>query len=312
MPRGQAHPYAVLAVGLFAVSTASTFIRFAQANGAPSLVIAAVRLTLASLILAPFALRRYHQAIRQLSRRDWMLVLLSGALLAAHFASWITSLEHVSVLVSVVLVTTSPLWVALFAPLLLRESLDRRTMIGIGVAFAGGLLISLTGDNGAARPDGLALLGSLLAVLGAIAAAFYLIIGRHMRATLDLLPYITLVYGTAAVLLLITVLAAGLPLTGYTTDTYFWMLLLAVLPQLVGHSSFNYALGHLSAAFVSLVILTEPAGSALLAMIFLQEMPGEIQVLGSAIVLFGVGFAQRAEASSAGAIARTDRELPGD
>lgn len=293
----QAHPYAVLAIGLFAVSTASTFIRFAQNGGAPSLVIAAVRLTLASLILAPFAFRRYHIAIRQLNRRDWVLITSSGALLAVHFASWITSLEHVSVLVSVVLVTTSPLWVALFAPLLLRESLDRRTMIGIVVALGGGLLISLSSSSGV-RPDGIALLGSALAVIGAIAAALYLIIGRHMRASLDLLPYITLVYGTAAVLLLITVWAAGLPLTGYRDDTYFWMLMLAVLPQLVGHSSFNYALGHLSAAFVSLATLIEPIGSALLAMIFLQEMPGEIQVLGSALVLFAVGFAQRAEESA--------------
>ncbi len=291
-------PYPVLAGGIFAASTASIFIRFAQAEGASSLVIAGARLTLASLVLTPLTWRNHRASLRALSRQDLALAVLSGVFLALHFATWISSLEHVPVLVSVTLVSTSPLWVALFAPFLLRELLTRRTLVGIVVAFLGGLLISAVGNSGAPRSDGVPLLGSFLAVLGAIAVALYLIIGRRLRRSLDLLPYIWLVYGSAAATMLLTIGLAGLPLTGYTAAAYGWMVMLAVIPQLIGHTALNYALGHVSAAYVSLVTLAEPVGSAILAAILLGEVPGPLQIAGAALILFAVAFAQQAEASA--------------
>ena len=217
----------------------------------------------------------------------------AGALLALHFASWITSLEHTSVMVSVVLVTTNPIWVALFAPFLIGEKVNRQTLIGIAIAFVGGILVSFAeGDQTAAANP---LLGSGLAIVGAVTVALYMIIGRRLRASLSLLPYIWLVYTTAAVILLITVLIVGTPLTGYAPESYFWMLMLALIPQLIGHSSFNYALAHISAAFVSLVTLAEPIGSALLAFIFLGEVPGWVQVIGAGLILSAVAIAQQSQ-----------------
>ena len=291
-------PYLILLIGVLAVSTASTLIRFAQADGVPSLVIAASRLSIAALILTPFALRGHADQLRRLSRRDLALALGAGALLAVHFASWITSLEYVSVLVSVVLVTTNPLWVALLSPLLLGERLKRRTLLSIGVAFVGGILISLTDASGAG-PGRAPLLGSALSITGAIAAALYLIIGRRLRATLSLTPYIWLVYGAAAIVMLIVVAVSGLPLTGFPPQTYLWLLLLGIVPQLIGHSSFNYALGHVSAAYVSLVTLGEPIGSAILAYFLLGEVPAVIQLAGAALILLGVSLARhRAKAET--------------
>ncbi len=291
--------YAILFIGVLAVSTASLLIRFAQANETPSLVIAAMRLTLAALILTPWTLYRHRPALRALSRRDAALALASGALLAVHFAAWITSLEHTSVLISVVLVTTNPLWVALFSPLLLGESMNRRTLIGILIAIGGGLLISLNGDSSALLDGANPLLGALLALIGAIAAALYLIIGRRLRASLALVPYVWLCYSAAALFLLLAVLMTGSTITGYNPTVYLWLLLLAIFPQLIGHSSFNYALAHLPVAFVSLVILGEPVGSAVLAVIFLQEIPGAVQLVGAALILFAVVFASQAQKSSA-------------
>ncbi len=291
--------YAILLIGVLAVSTASLFIRFAQADGTPSLVIAAMRLSLAALILTPWTFYRHRPALRTLSRRDLVLAITSGALLAVHFAAWITSLEHTSVLISVVLVTTNPLWVALFSPLLLGEPLNRRTLIGILIAIGGGLLISLNGDRRALLDGANPLLGALLALIGAVAAALYLIIGRRLRASLALVPYVWLCYGTAALFLLLAVLISGNTITGYRPTVYLWLLLLAIFPQLIGHSSFNYALAHLPVAFVSLVILGEPVGSAILAVIFLQEMPGAIQIIGAALILFAVVFASQAQRPSA-------------
>jgi drug/metabolite transporter (DMT)-like permease len=304
--RWQPSPYLMLFIGVMAVSTASLFIRYAQANHASSIVIAAVRLTLASVILTPFTLRNYRTELHGLSRLDLGMAFVSGILLAIHFASWITSLEHISVLVSVVLVTTNPLFVALFAPYLLGERIQRRTLVGILIAFGGGILVSFSSDSGASVTGGNTLLGSTLAVVGAIAAALYLIIGRKLRASLSLIPYIWLVYSTAAVILMLAVFAAGDNLTGYTPDTYFWMLMLAIVPQLIGHSSFNYALGHISAAYVSLVILGEPLGSALLAFLFLGEIPGWLQIAGAALILFAVAFAQQPEQPHAEIAAHAD------
>ena len=258
------------------------------------LVIAAIRLTLASLILTPFALRAGgHHAIRRLPRRDLVLALASGIMLAFHFATWITSLEHVSVLVSVVLVDTSPLWVALISRLLRTDPLSRRTVFGIFIAFAGGILISLNGGVSTLGPAAVPLWGSVLALIGAVTVALYLIIGRQLRATLSVLSYIWLVYGSAAIVLLGMVVLSGQSLTGYTPETYFWILLMALIPQLLGHTSFNYALGMLPAAYVSLVSLGEPVGSALLAFLLLGELPTGWQVVGAVLILFAVVLARQ-------------------
>ncbi|NPV66828.1 MAG: DMT family transporter [Anaerolineae bacterium] len=292
-------PYLALAIGVLAASTASLFIRYTQQEGVPSLTIAAIRLSLAALLLTPVALQGYRGELRRLSLAGYSLALASGCFLAIHFASWITSLEHTSVLISVVLVSTSPLWVALLAPLLIREAFDRRILFGIIIAFAGGMLITLAEDNSASGPQPAPLVGSVLALTGAIAVALYLITGRRLRANLSVVAYIWLVYGTAAIVLLLAVALTGGSLADYSPTAYFWMLMLAVIPQLIGHSSFNYALGHLPAAYVSLVSLAEPAGSSVLAFIFLGEAPAVLQVVGAGLILLGVFVAQQTTARSA-------------
>ena len=199
----------VLLLGVLAVSTASIFIRYAQA-GAPSLTIAAGRLALAALLVAPLAMARHRGALARLGARQLGLALLAGAFLAAHFALWITSLEHTSVASSVVLVTTTPLWVGLLAPFVLREPLTRRLALGILLALAGGVVVGLAdAGGGIAAPRGGALLGDLMALAGAWMMAGNLLVARRLRAGLGLLPYVFLAYGAAAVILLLLMAAAG-------------------------------------------------------------------------------------------------------
>lgn len=293
-------PFAALFIGLFAVCTAAIFIRLAQQNDAPSLVVAAGRLTVASLVLLPWAWRRHYAEIRQLTRSDWTLVLLSGLVLGIHFAAWITSLEYTSVVNSVALVTTNPLWVALMAPLFLGESLRRQTLVGLGLAFGGGLLVALSDAAGEAPNSDQPMFGNFLAIVGAIAAAAYFIIGRRLRGHLSIVPYITAVYTTGAITLLVAASISGdlgeivdLPL-----EAWVWIALLGLLPQLVGHTSFNYALGFLPAGYVSLVVLGEPIGSGILALIFLDEAPVGLQLLGAAFILAGIFIATREQMQS--------------
>jgi drug/metabolite transporter (DMT)-like permease len=274
-------------IGVIAVALAAIFIRFAQAEAVPSLVIAAGRLTIAALILSPYVWLTHRTEILALRRRDLLLALLSGAVLAVHFATWIASLEYTTVLISVVLVSSSPLWVAALERVFLRVRLNRWVGIGLMVAIAGGMLIGIGGDSGAEAGSN-PLLGGVLALAGAVAVAVYFVVGRDLRARLSLLPYIWLVYSCAAIFLLAAVLVAGVPIVGYSANAYLWIVALALVPQLIGHSAFNFALRYLSATYVSIITQTEPIASAIAAFIIFREQPLPLQLLGSLGILIGV------------------------
>jgi len=297
-----------LTLGLFAgvvvVSTAAIFIRFAQQEGSTSIVIAAARLTIASLVLAPFALTRYRADLQRLSKREWILTLLSGLFLALHFGTWITSLEFTTVASSVVLVSTTPLWVAILAPVVLRERLGLTAGIGLILALAGGVIVGLSDacawQSGALSCPplqsffaGRASLGDLLALVGAWMAAGYILAGRKLRSKMELIPYVFIVYGMAAVVLIVIMLGLRESPLGLPPMTYMWFVLLALIPQLLGHSTFNWALKYLPASFVSVALLGEPVGSTVLAYIIFQELPGWTKIGGAVLILAGIWMASR-------------------
>lgn len=295
-------PFSLL-IAILAVSTASIFIRFAQTDGAPSLVIAALRLTFATLLLAPFALTRHRAELKSLTRKQVTLGIASGMFLAVHFATWISSLEYTSVASSVVFVSTGPLWVALLSPMLLNEKSTRAAIVGLGLAILGGAIIGLSDacgiQDGIQCPElgqvmqGGAIWGNFLALAGAWAVTGYLIIGRKLRAGMSLVPYIFLVYGMAAAALIVIMLAAEKSPFGFEAKTYGWIFLLAAIPQLIGHSTYNWALRYLPAAFVAVTTLGEPIGSAILAFFILRETPSAAVILGGILILLGIFLASR-------------------
>lgn len=289
-------PVIATAFGILFVSTASIFIRFAHSE-ASSIVIAGGRLLIASLVLIPIALTRYRKQLRKLTRGEWLKASLSGLFLALHFATWIMSLEFTSVASSVVLVTTTPLWVALFSPLILKESIRRSVIIGLIVSVVGGIIVGL-GNACLLSQGGLVcqeqvfsgggMVGNFLALFGAWMAAGYMLMGRQLRVKLDTIAYTALVYGVAAFLLLIVMIFRAEPIFSYSGETYLWLLALGVFPQLLGHSLFNWSLKYISAAFVSLTLLGEPIGTILLALVFLKESPTLIEGLGAGLILVGI------------------------
>jgi len=305
-PPHRVPPKLALLFGILAVSTAAIFIRFAQEN-APSLAIAAYRLVIASLILTPFAVFRGREEIRRLPPQQMGLLILSGIFLAIHFATWITSLEYTTVASSVVLVTTTPLWVALFSPIVLKERLSRWVIVGMLVALAGGVVIGISDacqytSGSFDCPsfghflEGRAFLGDFLALAGAWAAAGYIMVGRKLRAGLSLISYTFVVYGVSALALLGLVIMTRTPLRGYSIETYLLFIALAVFPQLLGHSTFNWALRYLSAAPVSISLLGEPVGSTILAYFILDEIPSPIKLVGAVLILAGIYLAVRSSA----------------
>ncbi|MBE0665348.1 MAG: DMT family transporter [Candidatus Aminicenantes bacterium] len=297
-------PRLALAIGILAVSSGSIFVRIAQED-APSLTIAAFRLGLAALILLPVAWLRCREELLELKASDWGWALASGFFLAIHFGTWITSLEYTSVASSVVLVSTSPLWVALAARVFLDEPLPPALLAGLSLAMGGSIVISFAESSSGfyAQP----LLGNALALAGALAVSGYWLIGRHLRRHMSLIPYVTLVYGFAALTLLITALLFRQPLTGFRPTTYGWFLLLALVPQLLGHSTFNWSLAHLPAAYVAIATLGEPIGAAILAFIFLGENPSLLKMAAVALILVGILLILR---QSPGKIEKTRLQIP--
>ena len=296
-------PFALF-TAIVAVSTSSVFIRFAQED-APSLVIAALRLTCATLLLAPLALTRHRKELQSLTRYELTLGALSGIFLAAHFATWISSLEYTSVASSVVFVSTGPLWVAMLSPMLLKERLTSAALIGLAIAILGGMIIGLSdacvweGELRCPELDqimqGPAMWGNFLALAGAWTVSGYLIIGRKLRAKMSLIPYIFFVYGMSAVALIIIMFAAGQSPLGYRAGTYGWIFLLAAFPQLIGHSTYNWVLRYIPATLVAIITLVEPVGSAVLAYFVLQETPSNGVLFGGLLILVGIYLASRSQ-----------------
>lgn len=276
--------YLLLGIGVAAISCAAVLVRIAQA---PPLAIAASRLAIAAAILLPFGVTRARDELRDLVRAQWRWLLLAGVLLAIHFALWIASLSHTSVASSVVLVTSTPFFVALASWLFFRERLMRSTFVGVAVSLAGAFFI---GYSGISR-GGTAMSGNFLALGAALGMAGYLLVGRRLRRRAGLLAYSTAVFIVAAVVLLAAVAVSQTPLAGYDAKTYAAMLALALLPQLVGHVSLNWALKYLPATMVTVAVLGEPVGASLLAWATLGESPGPFELAGGALMLLGIGLA---------------------
>lgn len=273
--------YVVLTAGVISVAFAAIFIRLAEA---PSIVIATYRLGLAALILAPITLIKARDELFHMNRRRILLALCSGGILALHFALWIASLGYTTVTSSVVLVTISPIFVAIASYLLFRERITRRILIGIAVSIIGAVIIGFNSW----QLGGASVKGSILAFLGAMAVAGYLLIGRKVRQNTGLLSYIFLTYLSAAVILLIWSFIVGGSLTGYSGKTYLMFVLLALVPQLLGHSSFNWALRFVPATMVTIAILGEPVGATILAYVILKEVPSIIEIIGGILILGGI------------------------
>lgn len=299
-------PQIGLGLGLLGISAASILIRFAQKDGVASLAIAAYRLAIASLLLLPLALSRHRADLRALTRRHWLLAFLAGVFLGLHFGLWINSLAFTTVASSVVLTSTTPIFVALISAVAWREKLPRPLSVGMVAAMAGGVVVGLSdacGPRGCPPLreflQGQAFLGDALALASAVALAGYYSLGRSLRASMSLVPYSLLTYGAAAIVLSLVGLAVRVPVVGFAPRAYLWLVLLALVPQLVGYTALNWALKYLPATYVAVTVLGEPIGATLLAMVLLGEVPTLLKLFGSALILAGIVVASRRATQSA-------------
>lgn len=278
-------PGAVLVVAVLAVSWAGPLVRFTDA---PALAISAWRLLLAVgvLFLIAIARGRLHE-VRALGTHERWLALAGGACLAAHFWTWVASLDLTTVASSVVLVNMQPIFVIGLSAAFLHERPARRQAIGIGIAMIGALIIAW-GDFALGTQ---ALIGDALALAGAVFVAAYYVIGRRLRQRLDIWNYAFVVYGVAAVVLVLVIAVhPGVALTGYSRNDWLVFGALALGPMLIGHTGINYALRYLPAYVAILAILGEPVGATLIAWLLpaIGEVPSTQTLVGGAVLLSGI------------------------
>ncbi|MGH7599785.1 MAG: DMT family transporter [bacterium] len=281
---------AVLAVGITAVSFASILIRWCPAS---ALTIAFYRLLFASLFFGLFTGRQALREWRAMPPRAFGLGVISGIALAAHFASWITSLFYTSVASSVVLVSTSPIFVALGTRFVLREPTRPALFAGLAVAMIGAAMIAFADTDGGRN----SLWGDLLALMGAVSFSVYFLAGRILRRQLSTSAYVVMSYGVGAIILWLGTLVLQAPLSGFSWQVVGMLALIALVPQVIGHTSFNWALKHLSAPTVSVLMLGEPVGASILAYVLLGEKVFGWTLVGGVITLLGVGIVLLSESS---------------
>ena len=282
----------LLVLALLAISTGAPFARWAAP--APPIVIAALRVAIASVLLLGAGWREI-ATLGRIAPRDRPLVVLAGALLGVHFGSWIASLSFTSTAASVALVCTNPIFAALFGRLL-GDRVAPRELAGMVIAAVGCAV--LAGGDGWAGGD--ALIGDGLALIGSASVAGYLVVGRRLRTSVVLLPYLGVVNAVAAIGLVLTALVVGAPIAALPAHSYLACAGAALIASFIGHSLLNATVRITPTHLVALAVLGEPIGSSLITWAAFGEQSPLHVVLGGSIVLAGivVGFVRR-QASAA-------------
>ncbi|MFW9851883.1 MAG: DMT family transporter [Candidatus Thorarchaeota archaeon] len=287
-------PYIQLFIAIIAVSFAAIIVVYLQKEellglDVPSEVIAMYRTLFAGI--GAFFLSFYGKKITWLKEKatikkiHWCV--LAGLFLAIHFATWFLSLKHVDVAISTTLVDTVPIFLAIFGFIFFREKIRALGIIGISIAFTGGVLLAFALPNTSA-PQQNPMLGIVFALIGAITVAFYFLIGKKILKDSPLWPYFAIVNLSSALFLLIYCLIRGYNIFSYSYLAFVLILLMAIGPSLIGHATYNYSLKKIPAFVVGVAILGEPIGAAILGVIFLKQIPVWYALIYAFIILIGI------------------------
>ena len=277
----------LLLLGVIAVSTGAIFTKLA--DEVPAITLSAYRLAIPTLIFFPFAWVTSKKEIISLNSGTCIMGILSGIALAGHFTLWITSLGYTSIARSLVFVNTTPLWIVIFAPFITGEKITRPLLISIAVSMAGVIFMGLKGDHHGSD----VFKGDALALAGGACLAIYLMLGNRIRRELSLLPYVCLCYGAGSAILWLIVLFAGLPCSGFSFSNTLAILGIAIIPQVFGHTIYNWSLKWLSTGIVSVTLFIEPVMGALYGYFLFHERLSLYDIIGGTLILTGVFFVSK-------------------
>jgi drug/metabolite transporter (DMT)-like permease len=276
--------FIILTIGVISVGVSSILIRLTNAE---PIVIAIYRLTLSAIMVAPI----YIFYPKKISLKEALIFLPLGALLSLHFTLWIYSLKFTTVASSTVLVTTNPIFVPIFSYLFYKRRIKKELIIGIAIAISGSIFIALS-----SRSSGTShMLGNILALLGAIGVSLYLTLGKEIRNKYDLIPYIFFTYSFSAIILILIGIITRQKFFGYDMHTYLMFFLVAFIPQILGHTAYNYSLKFLDPSFIAVTILGEPVIATIGAYFILKETPSTLEIIGACLILLGIYISARVQ-----------------
>lgn len=281
MEKPKIHPYIPILIGVISISLSAIFVKLAEAESG---VIAFYRLLFSVLIMSPLFFYKYSHELKELTKRDWIFSSIAGIFLAFHFILWFESLNYTSVASSTVLVTLQPLFAFIGTYFFFKEKLSAKTILSGIIAIIGSFLISW-GDF---KVSGNALYGDLLALFACGLITGYLLFGQDVRKRISLITYTMVVYSISTICLFLYVLVKGESFGPYPPMTWMWFLLLAIIPNLLGHTLFNWAVKWVSTNVISVAVLFEPIGAALLAYFIFAEKLMATQITGGLIVIIGI------------------------
>lgn len=283
MEKPTIHPYIPILVGVISVAMSAIFVKMTTADAG---VTAFYRMLFSILLMSPVFLYSYLPEIKKLSKRDWAFSAVAGIFLAFHFILWFESLNFTSVASSTVLVTLQPLFAFAGTYFFFKERLSLKTLISGIVAITGSIIIAY-GDF---QVSGSALFGDVLALIACALITAYLLFGQDVRKRLSLVTYTFIVYGFSTITLFFYIIVKGESFGPYPVGEWMWFLLLALIPNLLGHTLFNWAVKWVSTNVISIAILFEPVGAAVLAYFILGELVSASQIIGGSIVIAGLLF----------------------
>ena len=275
------HPYIPIAIGVLTVGLSAIFVKLTTADAG---VIAFYRMFFSVVIMLPFFLQSYRKELYRLSKRDWLLSSIAGIFLAIHFILWFESLNYTSVASSTVLVTLQPIFALTGTALIFKEIISGKMLTAVIVALTGSIIISW-GDF---RVSGAALFGDVLALLACGFITAYLLVGQDVRKRVSLVTYTFLVYLVSSIALFLYVITIQQPLFSYPASDWGWFLALALFPNLLGHTLFNWAIKWVSTNVISITILFEPVVASIAAYYILQESISVSQMIGGIVILTGI------------------------
>lgn len=283
MEKPAIHPYIPIIVGVISVAMSAIFVKMTNADSG---VTAFYRMLFSILIMSPLFFFKYTHEVKKLSKRDWLFTTIAGIFLAFHFILWFESLNYTSVASSTVLVTLQPLFAFAGTYFFFKEKLSVKTIVSALIAIGGSVLIAY-GDF---KISGQALFGDILALIACALITAYLLFGQDIRKRLSLVTYTFVVYGVSTITLFFYIVLKGESFGPYPAQEWMWFVLLAIIPNLLGHTLFNWALKWVSTNVISIAILFEPVGAAILAYFILGEYLNASQIIGGTVVILGIMF----------------------
>lgn len=277
------HPYVAILIGVLSVASSAIFVKLSSADAG---AMAFYRMLFSVILMLPLFLAKHHHELKLIHRKQWAIMLLSGTFLAFHFILWFESLRYTSVASSTVLVTLQPLFAIIGTYILFKEPITRKTLLAAVITIGGSVLLAW----GDVRIGGTALFGDMLALIACALISFYMLCGQSVRQNISSTTYTIIVYAVSALVLIIYIPVKGESFGPYPSIDWLWFMLLAIVPNLLGHNLFNWSLKFVSANAISIAILFEPVGASILAYFIFKEQLHASQVIGGIIVLAGIIF----------------------